>query len=352
LAAEGWNEDDRLEDILATVRKHRHGSFHGLVAYLERATRASVRIGGDGPVRDEPIRFQHDNSMGFSCADVSEIELEENANGRRPAFKITTTFLGLTGSVTPLPTYFATEVSQDQGDEGILKAFLDIFHHRVLSLFYRSTVRYSPAVEFQRDARDHWSKRILALAGIDTYEGDDPPLPRWRLLRLAPLLVRQGSSVWALQTALQDVLDPHLDGATVEVLQFVGSWVNISDTQQMHLGVDNSNLGLNSVLGQRAFDTTGKFRIVLGPLTADGYATFQHDLSVKRLIAATVSLFCRDPLDYDLALILAEDAIPGLRLSVSSPSKLGIDTFLGRQGESEIVIEMPSASSLIERDAA
>ncbi len=355
MVAEGGEENDRLEqadpleEALETARRFRHGDFFSLIAFLERAAHAEVRIGEDGPVMEEPLRFRHDSSMGFSPADVSALDLVEEKDDRghrnRP-FAVATTFLGLTGSVTPLPTYFATEVSQDAGDEAVLEDFLDVFHHRILSLFYRSVVRYNYPIEFTSDLADSWSKRLLALAGIDTYETEtDPPLPRWRLLRLAPLLVRQGSSLWSLETALEDVLENELEGAEVSIEQFVGSWVAVLEDQQIHLGDTNCVLGRDTVIGRQAYDRTGKFRIVIGPMNYTTYSRFQQDPAVKRMIAATVNLFCRDPLDYDLGLVLAGDAVPGLRLATDSATRLGVDTFLGQQGESEIIMEMPRTSN-------
>lgn len=351
MAAEGGHEDDRLSEVLRVARKFGRGNFHTLVAFIERMAKAKVRVGGDGPVRDEPIRFRHDPSLAFSKSDVTELELSDGSDSSGKTFEITTSFLGLTGTVTPLPTYFCTEVAQNLGDNGVLQDFLDVFHHRILSLFYRSTSRYNYATEFSSDGKDQWSERLLAFAGIEIGTAE-PAIPRWRLLRLMPLLVRSGSSTWALRTALEDVLEDHLDGASIEIEQFVGNLVEIAVSQQIRLGVDNCNLGTTTVLGERAYDRTGKFNIVIGPLSAEAYNRFQSDEEVRQLISGTVGLFCRDPLDYDLALVLGEETIPGLRLSASSPSKLGIDTFLGSQGQNEITVsmsrqsEMQSAASL------
>lgn len=352
MVAEGGEQDDRLAgdpmaEALATARRSRQGDFFALVAFLERLTGAGVRVGGDGPAHAEPIRFRHDASLAFSTADVSDIQLGQEVDGRRP-LEVTTTFLGLTGAATPSTADFAAELASDAGDDAVSEDLLAVLHHRVLSLFYRSVSRYHYPRELTSDLEDPWSKRILALAGVDTFDGsNEPRLPRWRLLRLAALLVRPDSSAWALETALEDVLEEKLagTGAGVTIEQFVGDWVPIPAVQQTRLGVDNSSLGLDAVIGQRAFDRTGKFRILIGPLTHDNYRRFQQDPEIARAIAATVDLICHEPLEYDIGLVVPPDAVAALRLSAAPPdaTKLGIDTFLGQPTGSEIVLELPRA---------
>ncbi len=64
----------------------------------------------------EPIRFRHDTSSAFPAVDVTAIDLvtEVDDLGRRNrAFQITTTFLGLLGSDTPLPTQFTGQRGEE-----------------------------------------------------------------------------------------------------------------------------------------------------------------------------------------------------------------------------------------------
>ncbi|MBL9039464.1 MAG: type VI secretion system baseplate subunit TssG, partial [Archangium sp.] len=76
--------------------------FFRFVALMERLTAGAARIGGDGPVADEAIRFRHNPALTFSAGDLSAVEMTFGATTR---FEVETTFLGLTGSSTPLPLY-------------------------------------------------------------------------------------------------------------------------------------------------------------------------------------------------------------------------------------------------------
>jgi type VI secretion system protein ImpH len=112
-----------------------------------RARHQGAAHGDYGPVNEESIRFRHDPSLTFATSDVSSIKARPRRAGEtgdgpdEPVYEITTTFLGLTGTVSPLPTYMAEEVLHEDHDRPAQREFLDVFHHRIISLFYRAHAR-------------------------------------------------------------------------------------------------------------------------------------------------------------------------------------------------------------------
>lgn len=349
MASAGRRQDAPL-NLIRLVEQHGRGGFRAIVAFLERMVGAGARIGDYGPVDKEPIRFRQDTSLTFSTTDVSQVSARAEGDDLWPANAsqpcgVMATFLGLHGAVSPLPSYFAEEVAKE-GD-GVMRDFLDVFHHRWLSLFYRAISRYDAATEFTTDGQDIWSKRLLALVGLDAFDGAapdrEPPLPRWRLLRLAPVLCRPRCTAWSLETALRDVLKDVVRGAEVAVEQFIGSWVPIHESQQTRLGIANSRLGRDTVLGRTAFDATGKFRITIGPIPRQEYDRLLADDRLLPRIHAIVSLASRDDLEYDVALVLDERTLSGMYLDADVPPRLGIDTFLvsqPRHGLRKVVLDL------------
>ncbi|HEY0092707.1 MAG TPA: type VI secretion system baseplate subunit TssG, partial [Archangium sp.] len=111
MAPEERHPDDLVAAAEALRPKASRLGFFQLVAFLERLTSEATRVGELGPVLQERIRFRHDPSLGFSSGDVSDVALrqvpvqEDDALARRPLFEVVTTFLGLTGSASPLPMY-------------------------------------------------------------------------------------------------------------------------------------------------------------------------------------------------------------------------------------------------------
>ncbi len=326
--------------------------FFTLVALLERMTPGAQRVGGDGPPHREVIRFRHGVDMAFDAGDVRDVKVQarpmNEASEHEAAFDVVTTFLGLAGAVTPLPLYLAEEVQHEDSSASVRRDFLDIFHHRLLSLLYRAVIRYSPAREPSRYLMegiqgDRWIARTLGLSGLYLGGGQlASRLPPARLLRLVPLLVRRGRSARTLALALKVVLEPYLgNGATVRVRELQVGWMKIDANQEMRLGQSGHQLG-GMMLGQTIRDGSGRFAICIGPLTDASWRSFQKAGTTEgeglTLLRETVKLVVRRPLEYDVELELAADTLPPFRLADAGASMLGLNTGLGCSSRPRTVV--------------
>lgn len=333
-------ESDPVEALrarsLPVLRAAPQSTFFHIVALLERLSKDAVRVGTDGPPGDEAIRFRHDYELGFSSGDIARVEVRElprpasrSHEKPKPAFVVTTTFLGLTGTISPLPLYIAEEVLHEDEQNPVRRDFLDIFHHRLISLLYRSVSKYAPAREHLSHRPDAWMKRALFLTGLDPEiqtrgMATHPSV----LVRCAPLLAGRGRGprvlALALREALGDALAP--DGK-VSIKQFAGGWVEVDEGQRMALGVRNHELGMEAILGKRAFDQSGRFSVQIGPLHKHNYKRFLRNGDLLRVVKEIVELCVREPLDFDVDLLLAADAVPSFVLS----GKPGVGSHLGRE---------------------
>ncbi len=347
MATDDGNPTDLLERQVGPLLKQAHRmQFFQLVGLLERLTGDSVRIGGDGPPSQEALRFRHSPSMGFASGDVAKAEiiqiprdLEDPKGPKRSAVQLTTTFLGLTGGASPLPLYIAEEVIQEDPDEPVRKDFLDIFHHRLISILYRSVSRYSPAREHRSDGVDPWLRRMLSLAGMDptTYVPNCGISPS-KLLRLAPLVARRGRGARTLQKALKVVLGDFIGTeALVKVVELSGGWMPLHEDQRCALGRVNNILGRDATLGVKTFDRSGSFKVVVGPLGGNGRTIFAENGEGTHALRACVALVVPEPLDYDIELHIAAGATAPFKLSALKPSRLGANTRLGSVGEGETI---------------
>jgi type VI secretion system protein ImpH len=349
--AQERDPDDRLSaDALRLLEAARRRGFRALMLTLDRLRPGSATaLGGAATPHEESIRFRHDPSLAFSTADVvsvREVELPADAAGvSRRAVEVTTSFLGLTGEVSPLPPYMAEEIAQEVAQEERpprQRDFLDLFHHRAISLLHRGLAKHDVPGSARSDQDDDWSRRILALLGRDVASGVPLPAdtpPRWALLRLAPLLAERALSAAALEACLADLLAGELRGAAVAVEQFVGAWVTLAADERTRLGTAASALGRSLVLGERIYDRTGRFRVVIGPLDAEGYDRFSSPDLARRVLAVAGALAGGD-LDVELVLRLAPHAAPGFALSSDGRYRLGRNTWLGRQGvETRVTVD-------------
>jgi type VI secretion system protein ImpH len=319
------------------IESARRRGFFPLVQLLERLT-GGPPVGCAASPDEEGIRFRHDPALAFSTGDVSRVRAlrlpprpADPGGATRLGFEVTTAFLGLSGATSPLPSYLPEEVAQEDPDAPLLREFLDLFHHRLISFLYRAQARADLPGGWRSDLADPWSARLLALLGVDLAAGGSSPVPGWRLLRLAPLLAERNLSAHSLSAALTDALQEELPGVGVAVEPFAGAWVPVAADQLTRLGSQASRLGHDLVVGQQVFDAGGRFRLVVGPLSAEEYRRCADGAPV-RLLEALVAALVTEPLEHEVVLWLAEDAAPSLRLGTS---KLGRDAWLGGQRRQE-----------------
>lgn len=334
--------EQRVDSLLAVARRT---NFFPLVSMFERVTAEAVRVGGEGPPNKEVIRFRHDPNLTFSAGDVSSATIRhlpmdpDDPHGRlRPVVEIVTTFLGLTGSSSPLPLYIAEEVNHED-EKSARRDFLDIFHHRLVSILYRAVTRYSLAREHKVSERDLWMERALSLSGMDPETFVTPSaIPLAKLLRLGPLVGRRARGARAVSAALNIIVEDYLPArATVRLEEFAGDWVPIHNDQQCCLGLRNNILGKQAMLGGKVFDKSNRFQVVIGPLDARGRGNFAVGGKGLRVLREGLRLLVRESLDYDVELHIEEGATKPYRISSRDPSRLGGDTRLGLSSEGEVI---------------
>lgn len=333
--------DGDAEALARELEAARRCGAYPLLLRLERLLHGAGRIGTSATREEERIRLRHDPQLVFRPGEVTSIRIVERGGdgegpGSGPAVEIVTAFLGLTGAVSPLPPYISEEVAQEDEDAPRRREFLDLFHHRFLSLFYRARARGDYPSGYLSDQSDRWSQRILALVGRD----GPPRVPAARLLRWAPLLAERNVTAAAVEVAVADVLEDSMGEVGVKVETFVGGWAEIDQDDRNRLGAARSTLGQDLVLGRRILDRAGKFRIVLGPLSRQDLSRVSGDPAVLRGVADAVRELAGGPIEYEVWLWLSSEAAPHLELGAA---RLGRDSWLGGQvRESRIPAQMPA----------
>lgn len=309
------------------VRQGHRFSFVQAVRLIEGLHPDAARVGHQGPVQKEAVRFRPVLDLSFAASDVAGVT-RVSRDGQPPKYEIATTFLALYGAVSPLPSYF-TEQILDQDEESLLREFVDLFHHRLISLFYRAWEKYRFAAGFAADGRDAGSRRLLGLLAVDPDRL--PPghrVPAVRLLGFAGLLTQAPRSAASVQALLAE----HFEGVPVELQVGVGRWIPVPPDQRARLGAANARLGADLSLGERVFDRGGTFRVAVGPLGLGAFLDFLPGAPRLTELRELVDLVNGDGLDYDIELSLRREEVPALRLGVE-PGRLGRTTWLGAPPE-------------------
>lgn len=322
MAAQGGRTDPPLERRLFG-EPYRFGFFQA-VRLLARLDPAREPVGGDARPGREVVRFRALTSLAFPASEVHRIE-PAGAEGGPPV--MTVSFLGLTGPLGVLPTpYTEFLLARRRAGDPTAAAFLDLFNHRMASLFFRAWAKYRPALARERDdaADDPLARCLFALMGIgtDSLRGRHT-FPDDALLGFAGLFAQRRRPAAALEALLRDTF-----GVEVEVVQFVGRWLTLdpSDRSALGRGGPHNGLGSGLMLGARAWDVQGAFRLRVGPLTFERFLNLSPDGGEFLALTEMARVFVDGELDFDVQLVLKAEEVPAC-LVASAP---GAGARLGR----------------------
>ncbi|MBI3609837.1 MAG: type VI secretion system baseplate subunit TssG [Nitrospirae bacterium] len=348
MAAQDRPTSDSLDERL--LEEGNRFSFFQVVRLLERYYRPQARLGHQGPASGEVVRFRPDNAMAFPASDVVRVERLAPTGDAPARFRVTTSFLGLYGTTSPLPFFYTEETLRRDPEEDTVRAFVDLFHHRLLSLFYRCWTKYRYHVQFEEEGKDEFSGRMFGLIGLGT-QGliDITRLPSARMIRYAGLFVQRPRSASALEGMITDFFD----GVPARIEQCTERRVTIKPEQRIRLGRANCRLGVDASVGEKVLGRTGTFRIVLGPMGYDSYKSFLPIGESFRRLDALVSLFVSDRLDFDVELQVHRAEIPRLKISGSGKAGLGWSSWLysgepHEDGVRSVVLDRPGDHARIQ----
>jgi type VI secretion system protein ImpH len=297
--------------------------FFQMVRLLERLG-ARKPVGRFDNPQEEAVRFQSNPALVFPPSEIHSLEWPGNGQPR-----LTVNIMGLTGHMGVLPLTYTEWINERiRAKDHTLRSFLDLFHHRLLSLFYQAWEKYRFPVAYERDRNDRFTGYLLDFIGMGT-EGLRHRLavPDEGIAFYTALLGMQSRSATALRQMLQDYF-----GVPVEIEPFVGRWRPVSESDQTRTGDEreySEQLTLGAIAGDEVWDQQSTARIVLGPLTLEQYLDFLPNGSAYRALCDLTEFFSRREIDFELQLILRREETPGMVLQEeSSGFMLGWTTWI------------------------
>ncbi|WP_075291369.1 type VI secretion system baseplate subunit TssG [Pararhizobium arenae] len=322
-----------LQDLLDTIRRAPEDfDLFQALRRVEATAPESPRLGQSARPSQDPVRLGQQPSLVFSprtIASVTEPTKGERASRWETPDRIETYSFGLFGPNGPLPLhlteYVFSRMTNDR-DETMAR-FADMFHHRMLSFFYRAWALSEPAVSHDRKEEDTFAESLAALAGLG--------MPAMRGRDRMPDLVKlhyigRLASHTRNAEGLQAILEGYFD-VPVVIREFVPSWVALPAGSISRLGHEprTGRLGRGISIGSRVHVHHHKFRVVVGPLRLQAYQRLLPGGDALGTLRDIVRNYVGDELEFEYNLVLQRREVPALQLG--GKGRLGWTMWLGRR---------------------
>lgn len=323
-----WNHQ------VAAQMQHDPTSFDFFQAIRRIETLAAdlPRVGYACQAKHETVRINQTAALEFAPATIDRID-----PGHDGRVHLSQRFFGLLGPAGPLPLLMTEQVRNQTRHENnpALESFLNLFHHRMATLFYRSWTSGRGAIQRDRPAEDRFASYVGAISGaspilddnLGTPQSTDPNATHEATCRDVRLYFagRFGSShrnAEGLQAIISETI-----AAPVKVRSFVLRQLQLQPEDRTVLRVAATSsgrggrLGQSAVLGRSVPDRGSMAGIEVGPIS---FKLFRGLLPCGKLYPYLKNLIRNyvDPgMDVSVRLILDHATVP--RMSLGRQGTLG-----------------------------
>ncbi len=309
------------------------------------------QLGDSGSPRRDPLQFRANPDLVFAAGAVESARLrKDKSTGREVQWQVDANVLGLNGASGVLPFHYSELIlARLREKDTTLKAFLDHFNHRTLSLFYRAWKKYRPMMAFQtrqvsqsRYVKDWYEESVKALVGLSGLPGSFHTQPgAW--MNYPGVAAHRRCNEYTLKNVIY-----HQFGLKVKIHQFKGKWRRLSPdvvtrmAGAMTLGMNNA-LGQNAILGSRCWVLQNLFEIEIEDFTEENFREFAPGSQKLAALYEFIKQRAGIEMDFDLSLMVREDRLQPIRLGSTDPLfQLGWNTRLykARPTDKKIKIQL------------
>ncbi len=276
--------------------------FHRAVRLLENLFPQHPRVGHSRRIGEDYLRFGQNPSLIFAPSTLESIEPGEEGG----VVRLFVRFLGMLGPNGPMPSHI-TDFVRDRlhnARDPTMARFLDVFNHRVISLFYRAWASAQKSVDFDRPPESRFVAYIGSLFGIgmESLQHRDA-IPDRAKLYFSGRLACQTRNAEGLGAILQDFF-----GVPTRILEFHGIWMMLPEPNRCRLGEspETGSLGRTAIAGSRKYEGQLKFRIRMGPMKLVKLRSLVPTGKAFQRIKAWVLNYIGSEYSWDLQCVLLE----------------------------------------------
>ncbi len=191
-------------DLIRELQEKPFGfDFFRAVRLLEALYATGPRLGESLTPRTDPIRFKQEPSLAFATSTIQSFE----AHGEGQPLSLAVNFFGLFGPNGPLPlhvTEFAHDRHHNARDRSMV-AFFVVFHHRMISRFYRAWAVNQKSADLDRPAESRFANSLGSLFGIGMESlRDRDAVPDWSKLYFSGRLACQTRNAEGLGAIIEE----------------------------------------------------------------------------------------------------------------------------------------------------
>lgn len=303
--------------------------FFQAVRLLERIHPDRRPVGEDGRTAGEVVRFRTHQTLSFPASEIHDIS-RDHVREDDPPPEMTISFMGATGASGILPHQY-TELLMERAryKDTALWSFLDIFNHRMISLFYRVWEKHRFPIAYERGGSDRFTEYLFNIIGLGTAGlRGRLHMPDQGLLLYGGLIAQCPHSASAIQSIIGDYF-----AVDASVEQFAGQWLKLDDDNITRLGEANSQLGVSTIAGKQVWETQSAFRLRIGPLSLKKFKAFLPSGSAFKPMSSLARFLAGLEFEFNVQLVLKAADVPECVLATGIPDgpRLGWTSWLKTQ---------------------
>ncbi|MCO6505125.1 MAG: type VI secretion system baseplate subunit TssG [Snodgrassella sp.] len=254
--------------------------------------------------------------LGFPASELKHALPESVYDYKLPV--VFTTFMGLIGTDGVMPNWLIAESAEKKDGMENLTAFLDIFHHRLMTLFYQIWKRFHYEFQYRQNASDRLSQALLTLIhGRKGFTID----PRY-YLGVIKGLNKKNKNIFGLKEIVHYVIP---SASEVVIEEFIPVKYPVA---QLSLGTGIA-FG-NAVLGRFLYDANSRIRI---SIKLNNYAILNllyENQPVRMILKTLVKKYVGYSLDVELVAKISADLLPVAQLTATAPQQLSAGVTVGQ----------------------
>ncbi len=293
-----WRKNPSVEEAL---NKNVHEfEFDQVIHALERMNPSTTPLGEGTDPTQEAVSIKSRITLANSASELYKLDL---TNKKKPTLWIN--FLSIAGVQGPLPMpYTEMVLERIRSKDYAFQDFLDIFNHRLASLWHRLRKKITPGFGQVQPEESAIGKTILHLAGVQSLKKTETDIDPKILLGYYHLLWSKPHSAAGFLCFLKSFFN-----VPVVIHNFQGGWNHASSEDVSRIGFHSRHniLGRTMVLGSRSWNQTASVCLELGPLNWQQFLDFlplsqQKQKSSYRLLSQISQLYTSGDMDVTIKL--------------------------------------------------